>query len=278
MSDHDSAQLLRSANPAAALTALTEQVRARPADFKLRVFLAQLLCVLGQWERALKQLDVAANLDALAVPMKQVYGEAVRGEGLRAAVFAGQHTPMIFGQPDQWLALLIESLLQRRRGQAEAAERLRARAFDAAPASAGQIDGTPFAWLADADMRLGPVLEAYFNGRYYWVPFARLTRIRIEAPEDLRDCVWMPAHLDFENGGETLALIPTRYEGSEFDADGAVQLARKTEWRELAPGVWAGSGQRVFSSDAGEYALMDVREIVFDPPPQASSPSGSADD
>ena len=45
--------------------------------------------------------------------------------------------------------------------------------------------------------------------------------------------------------------------------DGAIQLARKTEWRELRPEVWAGLGQRVFSSDQGEHALMDVRDIVF---------------
>ena len=37
--------------------------------------------------------------------------------------------------------------------------------------------------------------------------------------------VWMPAHLQFENGGESLALIPTRYPGSE-DADDGVHRAR----------------------------------------------------
>jgi len=258
------AELLRAADPAAALAALTEQVRARPGDAKLRVFLAQLLCVLGQWERALNQLDVAAELDALAVPMKQVYGDAVRCEVLRRAVFAGERTPMVFGQPDEWLALLLESLLQRGRGETGAAESLRARAFEAAPASAGRIDGQPFEWLADADMRIGPVFEAYINGSYYWVPFTRLARVKLEPPEDLRDCVWMPAQLQFENGGETLALIPTRYEGSDQSGDGALQLARKTDWRELAPGVWAGSGQRVLGSDSGEFALMDVRDIVFD--------------
>jgi type VI secretion system protein ImpE len=73
----------------------------------------------------------------------------------------------------------------------------------------------------------------------------------------------MPAHLQFENGGETLALIPTRYEGTEKVEDGELRLARKTEWRELRPEVWAGYGQRVLGSDAGEYALMDVREILF---------------
>jgi len=261
----DPAERLRAADTTSALATLTEQVRARPGDFKLRVFLAQLLCVLGQWERALNQLAAAASLDALALPMKQMYSDAARCESLRAAVFAGQRAPMVLGQPDPWLALLIESLLRRGRGDPASAENLRARAFDAAPSSAGHIDGQRFAWLADADMRIGPVLEAYINGGYYWVALARLARVRIEPPQDLRDCVWMPAHLDFVNGGETLALIPTRYAGSENSPDGALQLARKTDWSELAPDVWSGTGQRVLTSDAGDFALMDVREIVFEP-------------
>ncbi|RYZ11108.1 MAG: virulence protein SciE type, partial [Comamonadaceae bacterium] len=44
----NAAELLKAADPAAALQALTAEVRARPADMKLRVFMAQLLCVLGQ--------------------------------------------------------------------------------------------------------------------------------------------------------------------------------------------------------------------------------------
>jgi type VI secretion system protein ImpE len=256
-------ELLKASDPVGALKALSDDVRAKPGDSKNRVFLVQLLCVLGQWERALNQLSVAAELDALAVPMKQVYGEAIRCEGVRAEVFAGSRTPMVFGQPDEWLTLLIESLLRRGRGEEAMAEQLRERAFDGAPATAGTIDGSPFEWLADADMRLGPVLEAFVNGKYYWVPYARLLHIKLDPPEDLRDCVWLPAHLQFKNGGETLALIPTRYEGSEKSDDGALQLARKTEWRELAPDVWVGSGQRVLGSDAGEHALMDVREILF---------------
>lgn len=273
------AELTRSADPAGALRALTEEVRAKPGDSRLRVFMAQLLCVLGQWERALNQLSVAAELDALAVPMKQVYGEAIRCEGLRAEVFAGKRTPMVFGQPDPWLALLVESLLRRGAGDAAAAEQLRARAFDEAPAVAGSIDGTPFEWLADADMRLGPVLEAYINGRYYWVPFARLAQVKVEPPEDLRDCVWTPVHLLFENGGETLALVPTRYEGTEKSDDGALLLARRTDWRELAPEVWCGLGQRLLGSDAGEHALMDVRQIDFDAaaPAQGDAAGTAAD-
>src|SRR5690349_5208674 len=132
---------------------------------------------------------------------------------------------MVFGQPEEWLALLIESLLVGAKGEAAASAALAERAFDAAPATRGQIDGEPFAWIADADSRLGPVLEAMINGRYYWIPFHRLARVSIEAPTDLRDSVWLPAHVTFANGGEQIAMIPTRYPGSERSTEGAILMA-----------------------------------------------------
>ena len=44
-------QTLKGGDPVGALAHLQEQVRAKPADPKLRIFLFQLLCVVGQWER-----------------------------------------------------------------------------------------------------------------------------------------------------------------------------------------------------------------------------------
>ena len=112
-------QSLKGGDPVAALAQLQEQVRAKPADPKLRIFLFQLLCVLGQWERALNQLNVASNLDPEALAMAQTYGDAVQCEAVRDDVFDGKKSPMIFGQPEQWLALLIESLLLAGRGEHE---------------------------------------------------------------------------------------------------------------------------------------------------------------
>ena len=118
-----------------------------------------------------------------------------------------------------------------------------------------------FSWIADADSRLGPVLEAVINGRYYWVPFSRLAKIQLEPPEDLRDMVWMPAHLQFENGGESVALIPTRYPGSEKSEDGMIVLARKTVWEEIGPDTHRGLGQRIIATDTDDIPLMEVRAI-----------------
>lgn len=242
----------------AALQNLQDQIRSRPADADLRVFLFQLLCVLGQWERAQTQLKVAADLDAKALAMAQMYREAIRCEMLRADVFAGKRSPIVFGEPAEWMALLIES---RSTADATRSRTLREQAFEMAPPSAGSINGEKFEWIADADMRLGPVCEAVINGQYYWVPFERLARIELEPPADLRDLVWMPALFQFANGGETVGVIPTRYPGSQDSDDPQVCLARKTLWVEGPPDVFSGVGQRVLTTDNGDIALLDVRTI-----------------
>jgi type VI secretion system protein ImpE len=261
----DAAELLRRNEVDAALAALLDEVRANPADPKLRVFLFQLCCVTGDWVRAKTQLDVAANLDPAALLMAQIYSGALTCEAERSRVFAGEAVPTIFGDPQPWIAELCEALRLDCRGDHQGATALRDRALDAAPASAGQIDGQACAWIADADTRLGPILEVIINGRYFWLPFMRIAQLLIEAPTDLRDQVWMPAKLMFTNGGETVALIPTRYAGSEKDTDALTRLARKTDWVEIAPDTFYGHGQRMLVTDAGDFPLLDIRSISLEP-------------
>jgi type VI secretion system protein ImpE len=269
------AERLKNGDPQGALARLQEEVRAKPEDAKLRVFLFQLLCVLGQWDRALNQLKVASGLDPAALVMAQMYGEAVRCEAVRREVFEGKRSPMIFGEPDQWLAWLIESLLERGRGNAERSRQLRAQAFEEAETSSGELNGQPFEWIADADSRLGPVLEAIVNGRYYWVPFARLSRVTLEAPEDLRDLVWMPAQLEFENGGGVVSLIPSRYVGSEGSDDGLIALSRKTTWELTGEDDAHGLGQRLLTTDTGEVPFLEVRTLVIHQPGGEGQSQGS---
>lgn len=247
-----------------ALAQLQDNVRKNPSDPKPRVFLFQLLSVLGQWGRALTQLNVVGELDAGTLPMVQTYREALRCEALRMDVFSGKRTPLIFGAPEEWIALLLEALRATAEGNHERSQEIRNRALATASATSGTLDGQPFQWIADADTRLGPLLEAIINGRYYWVPFHRLQAIRIDAPADLRDQVWLPATLTFANSGESVALIPTRYPGSETSSESRIRLARLTEWRELSLGAYVGLGQRMFATDQNDYPLMDVREIILD--------------
>ena len=254
---------LKSGDPAAALKALQDRVRADPSDAKLRIFLFQLLCVLGDWKRAIAQLKLSAELDEGATLMAKAYREAIICEVYREKVFAGEKSPMIFGEPQEWLALLIEAQKLLAQGKVQEAADLRARAFDGAPASTGEINGQRFEWIADADMRLGPVLEVIVNGRYFWIPFSQISALELEEPCDLRDSVWTAGTLTVANGGEVAALIPTRYSGSTKESP-ALVLARATDWRDVGDDTFIGLGQRLLTTDQGDVALMDLRSLKID--------------
>ncbi|NNE52589.1 MAG: virulence protein SciE type [Sulfitobacter sp.] len=255
--------LLKAGDIAGALAELKDNVRARPDDAKLRIFLFQLLCVLGDWEKAVAQLKLCAQLDAAAIPMAQTYREAIICEVFREKVFSGEKEALIFGQPQDWVALLAQALKALANGRAAQAAELREEAFDKAPATPGEIDGEDFAWIADADMRLGPVLEIIINGKYFWMPFNALASLRIDAPADLRDTVWTAVNLTLHNGGELVGLIPTRYAGTAARGDDAMRLSRSTQWEDLGEGLFAGLGQRLLTTDQADIALMDARKLQF---------------
>ena len=241
-------------------------MRANAADAKLRVFLFQLQCVLGQWAKAADQLKVCGELDASTLAMVNTYSVALACETAREAVFAGNAAPHIFGAPTPWVAQLAQALQLDVQGQGAKAAAARQQAFDEAPASSGHIDGEPFTWAADADSRLGPVLEIIISGRYGWLPLLHVAKLEIDAVADLRDLVWAPVQLTFANGGQTVALIPARYEGTAAAADAQLQMARRTDWIELPGAVdqYRGLGQRVLVTDTGERGLLDLRKLEFD--------------
>jgi type VI secretion system protein ImpE len=158
---------IRKGNLQVALEDLQGQIRKQPDDSRYRIFFFQLLSVLGQWDRALSQLNVLETLERDTWPMVQMYRSALQCEVLRAEIFAGRQTPLIFGEPPSWIAWLVESLRLVTESRHEEARQLRDQAFDQAATSSGTLDEQPFEWIADADSRLGPVLELIVNGQYY---------------------------------------------------------------------------------------------------------------
>jgi len=259
-------ELLRQGHLSDCLAALEEQVRQQPTESKHRVFLFQLLALLGQWDRAHTQLQVAAEMDPKCLFLSQMYAPALQCEALRAEVFAGRRTPIIFGEPEPWMGLLVQASQLSATGQYQPSQELRRQALEQAPAVAGCIDGQPFAWIADADGRLGPMLEVILNGRYCWVPFQRIQSVHTEAPADLRDVIWLPAQLQWTNGGEAIGLIPVRYPGTEASDDAALRMSRRTDWLQPLPELSIGLGQRLLATDQDDYSLLATRCIQLGEP------------
>jgi len=256
------------------LAQLKADIRRHPSDDKLRVFLAQLQCIVGNWDKALVQLKVAAEISADNLLLAQFYSQVINCELLRREIFDGKRTPLVCGEPPTWLGLMVEANNMVAQEKYAAAEQLRNQAFEQAPAVPGSVDGQVFEWISDGDTRLGPVVEAILEGKYYWVPFTTIKQIRVEAPTDLRDLVWVEAHFTWLNGGEATGLIPSRYPDSEKSPDDGVKLARKTEWIERPEGTFLGLGQRMFTTDTGEFSVLQIQDITLNHPTDDSGDNG----
>jgi type VI secretion system protein ImpE len=245
------------------LEQLKQEIRKAPRDTRLRTFLFQMFCITGEWDRAFTQLKVVQDLDPKAEAMVTTYGAAIRCEVLREKIYRGERTPTVFGDPGEWVPLIIEANRLLATGKPAEAAKLRDAAFDAAPTTPARINDQDCEWVADADPRLGPIIEAVVEGKYMWIPCQRIKALHVEAPADLRDQVWMPGRFTWTNDGEAVALIPTRYPGSATSSDPAIRLAHKTDWTELDPDWTVPIGQRILVSDLEDTALMDLRTLSF---------------
>ena len=194
----------------------------------------ELLSFAGEYERALKQLDILAQLGPQAEMGTLVYRAAMQAELQRQDLFRTKSFPKTSAEP--------------------------------AMPTAGTFNGQPFESMEDADPRLGPRLEVFAAGRYIWVPFAHIVSIQISPPKTLRDLLWIPALVRLGPGmqGKDLGhvLLPVLTAFSSQHADEAVRLGRKTVWIE-EDGEAVPCGQKMLLVDGVERPLLEVREIQF---------------
>jgi type VI secretion system protein ImpE len=222
-----------------------------------------LLCISGEWDKAQIQLRALAQLSPEAQMLAVAYSQAIDAEKLRAQVFAGAAPPALLVSSSGWAGDLTAALSALCQGRIEDAEALRDKAFEAAPDTPGDLDGTPFEWIADGDARFGPALEAIIAGQWGLVPFDAVEKVESEGPKDLRDIVWLPVQLAFKTGQSVAALLPARYPGTELSQDTALRLTRGTDWVDQ-PWGQAGVGQHEWSlSDGADVGILSLRRLAF---------------
>jgi type VI secretion system protein ImpE len=249
-----------------ALRALQDSVRRRPLATEDRILLFEVLALEGLWDRALTQLEVLVTMEPNAMAFGRVHEPLVRAEIQRGQIERGEAAPLVFGEPQQWMAQALhgnELLVKKEIGAASNALRS---ATMASPEIGGILNGAKCKWVGDADLRFGPFLEAVIEGRFFWIPFFRILTVKTEAPKHLRDLLWLRAGFTWTNGGEAEGFILARYPGTEKAEDNLLKLNRKTEWRSLEGGMQLGFGQRLIASDNCDYPILEVRELTLEGP------------
>lgn len=227
-------QLLQAGKLDETIQAVSAEVRDNPQDVKRRTFLFELLCFAGDFSRAEKHLDLAAQGSQAAEMGALLYRAALHAERTRHDLFEKQQYPMPKGA-----AALGEVSIT--------------------------INSKLYHSLSDADSRIGSNLEVFAAGSYMWIPFALLHSIEIAPPKRLRDLLWLPAKVRTSDRyedrelGEVLLPVLTPFASRHADAN--VRLGRATLWEETSGGETIPMGQKILLADDEEWPILELRNV-----------------
>ena len=251
--------LLRSGDIVGARSWLAAELRRRPGDANLRQFFWQLIAVAGEWDKAEQQLGTLMSAEPKAMMLASVYGQAITAMRQRERVVAGTERAVSLVGSEPWVEALLDAQHAHFSTPGGAAAGLDV-AMEDAPTTPGSLDGEAFAWIADADPRFGPMLEAVIGSSYGVVPFAALTRIKVTPPVDLRDTVWLQVELETKTGQTSMAFVPVPYPGTIATGDNSLILGRRTDFVTV-DGVDVGLGQKLLTTDGPEAGILGARDI-----------------
>jgi type VI secretion system protein ImpE len=227
-------ELLQAGKLDEAIQTVSAEVRDNPQDVKRRTFLFELLCFAGDFSRAEKHLDLAAQGSQSAEMGALLYHAALHAERTRHDLFSKQQYPL----PKHSTGLDEMSIT---------------------------INGKSYHSLRDADPRIGLNLEVFAAGSYMWIPFGLLNSIEIAPPKRLRDLLWLPAKIrtsdKYEERELGEVLLPALTPFASQHANANVRLGRATLWEETPEGETIPVGQKLLLADDDELPILEVRSV-----------------
>ncbi len=257
-SDHYSAGQL-----AEAVQAALNHVKSAPTDIGGRLFLAELLCFQGEWERAERQLEAVTKQSPDVAVYAGLLRQLIRGEVLREQVFSDGAPPQLIGELPADAKLQLELMAAARNGDTAMAASLVEQADQARQPVAVRCNEAAYEDVRDLDDRLAGVVEVITtNGKYYWVPWKNIRSLEMFAPERPADLIWRRVAIDVVDGPEGEVYVPTRYPlNNQSQWDDQLRLGRATTWLGEETGVVSGAGQRMLMIGGDSIAWLEVKKI-----------------
>ncbi len=134
-------ELFDAGDLAGAIDALTAEVKAHPLDAARRTFLFELLAFAGQYERAVKQLEVVANQDVESDWATQVYLNIVHAEEQRERLFNDGLRPEFLLDEPPYVHWHLEAINCLRDNRPTEAQQLIERSEESRETPHGTVDG-----------------------------------------------------------------------------------------------------------------------------------------
>ena len=264
----DAKELIRAGRLSEARTQSIEEVKASPADAGKRTLLFQIHCLCGEWDKAERDLDIIAAMDAKREAGVQVYKNLVSAEKVRIEVFRKGRRPSFLPGTPPYIETYYAAREKLAGKKIEEAAALFSRIDSQTPVLSGTINGKSFTGIKDTDIYVSRFLEAIAHENYVWVPFEAVRELSVTPPKTLFDLLWAPAVVTTWKGLTLNCFLPVLYAESFLNEDDHIKLGRITDWKNLGGPFDKGMGQHVYQIGEDEVAILEIREMIFNPPAQ----------
>jgi type VI secretion system protein ImpE len=248
-----------------AVDAALADVKKNPNDTDRRGLLAELLCFVGDWERADKQIDTLGHQDPKAIVGLSLVRQLIRAEVSRKECFESGRAPELLAEAPPSLRHSLEALAALREGDAASASALLAEAEKLRIAVAGKCGDQKFDDFRDLDDVTAGVFEVLTStGKYFWIPIERVESIEFRPPQRPRDLLWRQAEMVVDDGPQGEVYLPTVYFASGAAAlEDQLRLGRGTDWSGGDGEPMRGRGQRMYLMGDEAVPIMQLESIEF---------------
>jgi len=244
-----------------AISELGNELSSKPNDAVKRAFLAELLCITGDLERADAQLDVLATLEPDKALTIGTWRQLIRAAKTRKEVYESGRSPDVVDEPTSRIKTLLSTQISLRENDTKSVESLTLDLENGREPCAAIVNGKNVDDLRDLDDLCAGVLEVMAtNGMYYWVDFSQISLLEFEPPERALDLLWRKATIVLHKGTEGEVFIPSIYATPTEDSEAL--LGRKTDWIETG-GLVRGIGQRNLLAGDQVLSILDIENIEF---------------
>lgn len=251
------------------------EVKNNPTDVARRNTYCELLCWVGELEKADKQLETLMMQDPSAAMGLSLFRQLIRGELSRQECFHKGRAPELLEGVDDLLQKQIELLLAMREGMQDRARELAEVIEQERPRIQGICDGNAFDDLRDLDDTCSTFFEVLTStGKYYWIPMSRVLVVQLHPITRPRDLMWRRAHMIVQDGPDGEVYLPLNYALSLGSEDKQLRLGRATDWKGGEEGPVQGLGRRMMLIGEEDRSLLEVSEFLFG---DAAAEQGSAD-
>jgi type VI secretion system protein ImpE len=256
----DAHELFRAGKLPEAIEAMNAEVRANPADPDRRAFLADLLCLAGNFERADVQLDAISKVLPGAMQSIILVRQLIRAETWRQECFGQGRAPEFLAAPEPLVQNQLQALMLMREGDDAAAGELARSTEEQRAPLPGRCDGVDFEDFRDGDDICAGVFEVLTStGKYFWVPMTAVERLELRPVERPRDLKWRRAGMEVRGGPDGEVYLPNIY--APHPEDSAARLGRSTEWTETEP--VRGIGLRTFLVGEEARTILEFQTLEF---------------